>query len=53
MDGKKFDIDHHHRKGLDDVPRGLLHRGCNLRLGRESSPEWLALAAAYLRRTEQ
>ncbi len=51
MDGKKFDIDHHHRKGLDATPRGLVHRGCNLRLGRESDPAWLEQAAAYLRRT--
>ncbi len=51
MDGMKFDIDHHHRKGLDATPRGLVHRGCNLRLGRESDPAWLEQAAAYLRRT--
>jgi hypothetical protein len=51
IDGQKFDIDHHHAKGKDDVPRGLIHRGCNLRLGRESSAWWLYQAASYLRRT--
>ncbi len=49
--GEKFDIDHHHAPGKDDKPRGLIHRGCNLRLGREASAEWLRMAAAYLERT--
>jgi hypothetical protein len=47
---QRFDIDHHHRKGVDHQPRGLLCRGCNLRLGRESDSIWLRNAANYLER---
>jgi hypothetical protein len=48
---ERFDIDHHHAKGKDTLPRGLLCRGCNLRLGRESDERWLRRAAYYLSRT--
>jgi hypothetical protein len=45
--GKVFDIDHDHST---DMARGLLHRGCNLKLGRMKDPEWFEGAAIYLRR---
>lgn len=44
----RLDIDHDH---VSDQPRGLLCRGCNMRLGRERNPAWLHAAADYLERT--
>lgn len=44
---RRFDIDHNHRTMRI---RGLLHRGCNMRLRRGMTSEWLQGAADYLRR---
>ena len=45
----RLDIDHDH---VRDVPRGLLCRGCNMRLGRERHAWWLRSAAYYLESSE-
>lgn len=44
---RRFDIDHNHRTLKI---RGLLHRGCNMRLRRGLTKEWLRSAADYLER---
>lgn len=46
-DGKirRFDVDHDHR--TMEI-RGLLCRGCNMRLRKDHKPEWLRSAARYL-----
>ena len=43
---RRFDIDHDHRTM---AIRGLLCRGCNMRLRKDHKPEWLEHAANYLR----
>ena len=45
--GRKFDIDHDH---ATHQIRGLLCRGCNMRLRRGMTPAWLRAAADYLER---
>lgn len=42
---RRLDIDHDHRTG---VIRGLLCRGCNMRLRKDHNPDWLRAAADYL-----
>ena len=44
---RRLDRDHDHKLGQ---PRGLLCRGCNMRLQYWMTPEWLEAAAAYLRK---
>lgn len=44
---RKFDIDHNH---ATLKIRGLLHRGCNMRLRRGLTSAWLRSAAEYLER---
>jgi hypothetical protein len=46
--GRRLDIDHDHRT-LEI--RGLLCRGCNMRLRRGMTPAWLRHAADYLEGT--
>ena len=49
---RRFDIDHSHTP--PDYPiRGLLCRGCNMRLRRGMTPEWLRAAADYLERSSR
>lgn len=43
---RQFDLDHDHKTG---AIRGLLCRGCNMRLRKDHKPEWLEAAADYLR----
>lgn len=46
---RKLDVDHHHGASL--AVRGVLCRGCNLRLTRNhADPAWLRAAADYLER---
>jgi len=44
---RRFDIDHNHRTMKI---RGLLHRGCNMRLRRGMTSKWLYQAAEYLKK---
>lgn len=44
---RRFDVDHNHKTMRI---RGLLHRGCNMRLRRGMTSEWLYAAAKYLER---
>jgi hypothetical protein len=44
---RRFDIDHNHATLRI---RGLLHRGCNMRLRRGMTSDWLYKAADYLRK---
>lgn len=44
---RKLDVDHNHRTLKI---RGLLHRGCNMRLRRGMTSSWLYGAAKYLER---
>ena len=46
---RRLDIDHCH--GSMEI-RGLLCRGCNMRLRRDHKPEWLRAAADYLEKGE-
>lgn len=42
---RRFDIDHCHRTLKI---RGLLHRGCNMRLRKDMTADWMRQAADYL-----
>lgn len=46
---RKFDIDHDHKTMKI---RGLLCRGCNMRLRKDHKPGWLAAASEYLLRCQ-
>src|SRR5437667_12863445 len=43
----KLDRDHDHGRM---IARGMLCRGCNIRVGRETDPEWFEKSAQYLRK---
>ena len=48
---RRLDRDHGH--GVFGAPRGLLCRGCNIRLAYWMTPGWLRAAADYLDREDQ
>jgi hypothetical protein len=50
---RKLDRDHSHDAMSLGTPRGLLCRGCNMRLSYQLTEEWLEAALAYVRRARE
>jgi hypothetical protein len=50
---RRLDRDHSHDVLSLGTPRGLLCRGCNMRLSYQLTEEWMEAALAYLRRARE